>query len=937
MVKSYLRFEPDASFGVISSNSNVLWLPRSSSSSASAGQVIVGSLESVIIWDIKKGEKVHKWNEIDIKAEVSCIEKHEDDLFAVGYSDGSIRVWDAKTGTSIVSFNGHKTAISALKFDASGTRLASGSRDSNVVVWDLISEVGLCRLRSHKDQITGLEFVQSIGDATEMKADEEDMSASNWLVSTSKDGFIKLWDLASQHCVETHVAHRGECWALALHGDVCMTAGGEAELKVWRLSINNGDGKKLEEQGVLMRQSRERALGIAFHPSAPFVACFGIDRAVEVWRILSQDEVKKAVNRKRRRRKEKLIAKGDEVNGQDILEEITENDVTEIYVPFVIVRTPAKVRSMDWAFTTPEFEKKDSLQVVVSLSSNCIEFYSISVPQQYKKSSPPPEYNRLYALDIPGHRTDVRSLALSSDDTMLATASNGGLKVWNVKTTNCIRTMDCGYALCSTFLPGDSILVVGTKSGQIEMYDVASSAMIDAIDAHDGALWSLQVSPDGKGLVTGSADKSVKFWSLRIVQEEIPGTRRTIPRMKLHHTRTLELTDDVLCVRQSPDGKYIAVSLLDSTIKVFFVDTLKFYLNLYGHKLPVLSMDISHDSKLLISCSADKNIKIWGLDFGDCHRSIFAHQDSIMAVQFEPNSHHFFSGSKDRLIKYWDGDKFENIQKLEGHKSEIWALVIANSGEFVVSAGHDRSIRIWQQSDDPIFLEEEREKELEELYESNLISSLDGPEESGDKEVDEVTTAAASGKQTVETLVAGERIVEALDLGVADLELLEEHDVMKKKNRNVAPPSRNAVFVALGDIAAERYVLDVLEKIKASQLQDALLLLPFEKVLSLLRFINLWAEKGWNITLSSRILFFLIRLYHRQIIANEIMRPMLSSVREHLRSAIQRQKDELGYNIAGLKYIRRAYDEEHTKEFLDEEEQRKEDEKGLKKRVFTTV
>ena len=63
------------------------------------------------------------------------------------------------------------------------------------------------------------------------------------------------------------------------------------------------------------------------------------------------------------------------------------------------------------------------------------------------------------------------------------------------------------------------------------------------------------------------------------------------------------------------------------------MDTLKFFLSLYGHKLPVLSMDISSDSTLLISGSADKNIKIWGLDFGDCHRSIFAHSDSIMQVR----------------------------------------------------------------------------------------------------------------------------------------------------------------------------------------------------------------------------------------------------------------------------------------------------------------
>ncbi len=70
--------------------------------------------------------------------------------------------------------------------------------------------------------------------------------------------------------------------------------------------------------------------------------------------------------------------------------------------------------------------------------------------------------------------------------------------------------------------------------------------------------------------------------------------------------------------------------MLLEIVQVHFMDSLKFFLSLYGHKLPVLSMDISTDSSLLISGSADKNIKIWGLDFGDCHRSLFAHADSIM-------------------------------------------------------------------------------------------------------------------------------------------------------------------------------------------------------------------------------------------------------------------------------------------------------------------
>ena len=91
----------------------------------------------------------------------------------------------------------------------------------------------------------------------------------------------------------------------------------------------------------------------------------------------------------------------------------------------------------------------------------------------------------------------------------------------------------------------------------------------------------------------------------------------------------------------------------------------------YGHKLPVMSLDISSDSKMIITGSADKNIKIWGLDFGDCHKSIFAHSDSIMALAFVPGTHYFFSASKDKMIKYWDGDKFEQILTIPGHHGEV--------------------------------------------------------------------------------------------------------------------------------------------------------------------------------------------------------------------------------------------------------------------------
>ncbi len=127
--------------------------------------------------------------------------------------------------------------------------------------------------------------------------------------------------------------------------------------------------------------------------------------------------------------------------------------------------------------------------------------------------------------------------------------------------------------------------------------------------------------------------------------------------MTIQHTRTLKLSDDVLSIRLSPDGKLLAVALLDLTVKIFYVDSLKFFLSLYGHKLPVVAMDISFDSRIIVTASSDKTVKLWGLDFGDCHKSILAHEDAVMDCKFVWGTYYFFTASKDKRIKYFDGEK----------------------------------------------------------------------------------------------------------------------------------------------------------------------------------------------------------------------------------------------------------------------------------------
>lgn len=115
------------------------------------------------------------------------------------------------------------------------------------------------------------------------------------------------------------------------------------------------------------------------------------------------------------------------------------------------------------------------------------------------------------------------------------------------------------------------------------------------------------------------------------------------------------MSDEVQCLAYSKGTEaaklLIAVALLDCSVRVYYEDTLRFFLSLYGHKLPVTCMDVSSDGSLLLTGSADKNVKLWGLDYGDCHKSLFAHGDAVTGVAFVPRTHLFFSCSRDKTIK----------------------------------------------------------------------------------------------------------------------------------------------------------------------------------------------------------------------------------------------------------------------------------------------
>ncbi|CBI30172.3 unnamed protein product, partial [Vitis vinifera] len=828
MVKAYLRYEPAAAFGVIASvDSNIAY-------DSSGKHLLAPALEKVGVWHVRQGVCTKTLTPSPSSRgssfAVTSIASSQSSLIASGYADGSIRIWDCDKGTCVTTLNGHKGAVTALRYNKIGSLLASGSKDNDVILWDVVGETGLFRLRGHRDQVTDLVFLDS----------------GKKLVSSSKDKFLRVWDLETQHCMQIVSGHHTEIWSIDTDPEerYLVTGSADPELRFYTIKhdlVNERSISKLN--GTEARQSKDRVATVRFNKSGHLLACQVAGKIVEILRKKSIKEVADLIH---------------------------------------TLRASKKICSISFCPVTP---KSSLASLALSLNNNLLEIHSIESSSSTKT----------LAIELQGHRSDVRSVTLSSDNTLLMSTSHNAVKFWNPSTGSCLRTIDSGYGLCGLILPRNKYALVGTKAGTIEIIDIGSGTCIEVVEAHGGSVRSIATIPDGNGFVTGSEDHEVKYWEYQYTQEP---NQHTKPLM-LSHVRTMKMNDDVQVVAVSPDAKYIAAALLDCTVKVFFMDSLKFFLSLYGHKLPVLCMDVSSDGDLLVTGSADKNLKIWGLDFGDCHKSIFAHADSVMAVQFVRNTHYVFSAGKDRLIKYWDADKFELLLTLEGHHAEVWCLSISNRGDFIVSGSHDRSIHRWDRTEEPFFIEEEKEKRLEQMFESDLDNAFENryaPKE----ELPEEGAVALAGKKTKETLSATDSIIDALDIAEDELKRISEHEEEKTKGK-VADFQPNILMLGL---SPSDFVLRALSNVHTNDMEQTLLALPFSDALKLLSYLKDWTINPDKVELVCRIATVLLQTHYNQLVTTPSARPVLSVLRDILYARVKECKDVLGFNLAAMDHLK---------------------------------
>ncbi len=151
----------------------------------------------------------------------------------------------------------------------------------------------------------------------------------------------------------------------------------------------------------------------------------------------------------------------------------------------------------------------------------------------------------------------------------------------------------------------------------------------------------------------------------------------------------------------SPDGRWMATSSLDGTVKVWDPVTGNEKLSIAGHKGPIRAVAYSPDGKLLATGGEDGTARLWDTATGAKRGELKGHTGFVTAVVFSADGRLLATASEDRTACVWDmssldkGTKAKPLHVLRGHRHGLTSIAFRPDGRQIATGSWDRTARLW--------------------------------------------------------------------------------------------------------------------------------------------------------------------------------------------------------------------------------------------------
>jgi WD40 repeat protein len=271
---------------------------------------------------------------------------------------------------------------------------------------------------------------------------------------------------------------------------------------------------------------------------------------------------------------------------------------------------------------------------------------------------------------LTGHKQPIHAVAFSPDGSRVVTGSDDTTaRLWDAATGKELLSLQPYAGLATGSNPRNS---AGTAGGA------------QALHGHTGPIYAVAFSPDGRQILTGSLDSTVKLWDAT--------TGREIGTLEGHGW-------GVTAVAFSPNGQQILTAGFDQTARVWDVAILREppeheALSFKVPGGPVNAVAFSPDGRWLITASGYRRARVWNAATGQLRLTLEGHQGAVSFAAFSPDGQRIVTGGQDRTAKVWDATTGALLLTLNV-PAFVLGAVFSPDGQRIVTACSDKTARVW--------------------------------------------------------------------------------------------------------------------------------------------------------------------------------------------------------------------------------------------------